>query len=74
MLGKSHVDINKLNKVPSGNPFEYKAVVSDELPISEHSTCGRVFKEEVDSGKYENIVVYKDTESHIVYKKLSSET
>ena len=31
MLRKSNVDMDKLNKVPSGNPFEYKAVVSEEV-------------------------------------------
>ena len=62
--------MEKLNKVPSGHPFEYRAVVSEDLPVSEHSVGGIAFREEVDNGKYENVVVYKDKDSHIVYKKL----
>lgn len=70
MLRNSHIDMSKLDKVPSGHPFEYNSVVSDDFPVSEHSVGGVAFREEVDNGVYENVVVYKDKESHIVYKKL----
>lgn len=70
MSVKSHVDVNKINKVPSGKPFEYKDVVSDDFPKSEHTDDGRLFKEEVADGLIQGVVISKDTGSHILYKKL----
>lgn len=70
MKEKSHIDIEKLNKVPSGKPFEYKDVVSDTLFIDEHTEDGKKFKEEVLEGLYDNVKIEKDTGSHLVYKKI----
>jgi len=67
---KSHIDEDKLNKVPSGHPFEYKDVVSDDFPMEDHSEDGRIFKFEVEKGLYNNVTIKKDTGSHILYKKL----
>ncbi|WP_099187601.1 hypothetical protein [Tepidibacter mesophilus] len=70
MLNKSHIDLNKLNKVPSNHPFEYKDVVSDNLPTEDHGIDGRRFKSEVENGKYENVVVNKETDNRVQYRKL----
>jgi len=70
MLNKSHIDLDKLNKVPSNHPFEYKDVVSDDFPTEDHGIDGRRFKSEVENGKYENISVNKETDNRVQYKKL----
>lgn len=70
MQSRSHIDMEKLNKVPVGNPFEYKDIVNEELPIEAHTEDGKRFKDEVKSGVYQNIVIEKDTGSHLLYKKL----
>jgi len=67
---RSHIDESKLNKVPSGHPFEYKDVVIDNFPMEDHSEDGRIFKSEVEKGLYNNVTIKKDTGSHILYKKL----
>lgn len=70
MNTKSHIDKEKLNKVPSGCPFEYKDVVTEAFPIESHTEDGKTFKSEVESGIYEDIRIKKDTGSHILYEKL----
>lgn len=70
MREKSHIDLEKLSKVPSGKPFEYKDVVSDNLFLQEHTEDGKRFKEEVLEGIYNNVKIEKDTGSHLVYKKI----
>lgn len=70
MPDKSHIDLDKLNKVPSGKPFEYKDVVSDSIPMEAHTDDGRKFKIEVEQGVYDGVKIEKDTGSHILYRKL----
>ncbi|MFL0267583.1 hypothetical protein [Candidatus Clostridium radicumherbarum] len=70
MLEKSHIDLGKLERVPSGKPFEYKDVVSDKLDLLKHTEDGKRFKDEVEKGLYNNIKIEKDTGSHLLYKKL----
>lgn len=70
MLEKSHIDLEKLDRVPSGKPFEYKDVVSDKFDSLNHTEDGKRFKEEVEKGLYNNIKIEKDTGSHLLYKKL----
>ncbi|GLC32038.1 hypothetical protein [Clostridium omnivorum] len=70
MHNRSHIDMEKLNKVPVGHPFEYKDIASEELPLEEHTEDGKRFKDEVESGVYREIVIEKDTGSHLLYKKL----
>lgn len=70
MKEESYVDLEKLNKVKNGHEFEYKDVVSEELPNSRHASGGAAFKEEVESGKYDGITVSDPGASHIVYKKM----
>jgi len=69
-MQKSHIDENKLEKVPTGHPFEYKDVVCDEFPIEAHSEDGVRFKAEVENGDYKNVIIDKHTGSHILYRKL----
>ena len=66
----SHVDISKLNKVPPGCPFQYKDVVRDDYPDSEHSMDGRRFKEEVETKAYDNVILDRETDEAVVYRKL----
>lgn len=70
MQEKSHVDINKLNKVPSGHPFEYRDVVEDDFPMEEHTVDGKRFKAEVESGLFENVKFDKDLDTRLLYRKL----
>jgi hypothetical protein len=70
MKGKSHIDEDKLARVPEGHPFEYRDIVDDSLPVDEHTADGRRFKEEVVSGVYDNVKIEKDTDNRILYRKL----
>jgi hypothetical protein len=70
MSEKSHICPDKLNKVPSGHPFEYKDVVMDNFPVEGHTEDGKRFKQEVEQGVYEDVKLEKDTGSHLLYKKL----
>lgn len=70
MKNVSHIDLNKLSKVPAEHPFEYKDVVEDNFPDRFHTEDGKIFKAEVENGIFENIKVDKDTGSHILYRKL----
>lgn len=70
MLDKSHIDINKLEKVPTGQSFEYKDIVKEDLPIDEHTLDGKRFKDEVENGVYDKVKISKQTGSHLLYKKL----
>lgn len=70
MSQKSHVDIDKLNKVPTGHPFEYKDVVKDDFPVEEHTEDGKKFKAEVENGKFQAVVTEDDPENRVQYKKL----
>lgn len=70
MTMKSHVDISKLNKVPSGCPFQYKDVVREDYPNSEHSMDGRRFKEEVETNVYDNVILDRETDEALIYRKL----
>ncbi|WML37270.1 hypothetical protein [Clostridium sp. OS1-26] len=71
MSERSHIDPSKLEKVPERQPFVYKDVVSDEFPVEKHTIDGRRFKDEVEQGKYNSIVVAKDDDEHrVLYKKI----
>jgi len=70
MSEKSHIDIEKLNKVPSGHPFEYRDVVDDNFPVEEHTIDGRRFKAEVENGKFQAVVAHDDPDNRVQYKKL----
>lgn len=69
-MKKSHVDVNKLNKIPSGKPFDYKDVVEDTFENEDHTEDGKRFKSEVESGMYDNVAIRNDNGSHLVYVKL----
>lgn len=70
-MDKSHIDMNKLNKVPSGHPFEYRDIVNEDFPTNKHDTDGLRFKKEVESGKYNNVdIISENTDSRVVYKKI----
>jgi hypothetical protein len=70
MKNKSHIDIEKLSKVPSEHPFEYKDVVEESFPVESHTEDGKTFKAEVERGMFQDVKVDKDTGSHILYRKL----
>lgn len=67
---RSQIDEEKLNRVPSGHPFEYKDVVRDDLPEEEHTEDGKRFKNEVEHGAYNNVKIEKNNGSHMIYRKL----
>ncbi|GAA0177826.1 hypothetical protein SH2C18_09810 [Clostridium sediminicola] len=69
MQKKSHIDIDKLNRVPKGHPFEYKDVVDDDFPVDDRPRDGLFFKTEVDRGMYDSIVMKKDTGNRVLYEK-----
>ena len=71
MKDKSHIDKSKLDKVPSGHPFEYMDIVSEDLPMSEHTIDGRRFKNEVQNGEYKNVKIDDENPGNrILYRKL----
>lgn len=66
-----YIDSSKLHKVPEEQPFVYKDVVSDEFPVEDHTSDGRKFKDEVERGDYDSVVVAKDDDEYrVVYKKI----
>lgn len=67
---KSHVDDEKIARLNINQSFEYRDVVSDELPYSQHSEDGALFKREVESGVYDNIVVSDPGAAHVKYKRI----
>jgi len=67
---RSHVDAEKLEKVPSGKPFEYKDVVEDNFKDEDHTEDGKRFKAEVLNGVYSDVKLEKDNDSRLVYRKL----
>lgn len=69
MQKKSHIDIDKLNKVPKGHPFEYKDVVDDEFSLEDRPRDGLFFKAEVDRGMYDFVVMKRDTGNRVLYEK-----
>lgn len=70
MVEKSHICLNKLDKIPKGKPFEYKDIVQDDFQLEDHTEDGKRFKEEVEQGLYDNVKIEKDTGSHLLYRKL----
>jgi hypothetical protein len=71
MEERSHIDKEKLSNIRIGNNFEYKDVVDENIPDSEHSEDGALFKSEVESGLYDGVVVSDPDATHVVYKKVS---
>ncbi|HCW05645.1 MAG TPA: hypothetical protein DGK91_14685 [Clostridium sp.] len=69
MEKRSHVDPEKLERVPSGKPFEYKDVVEDGFKDENHTEDGKRFKAEVLNGLYSDVKIEKDNGSRLVYKK-----
>lgn len=70
MQKRSHIDLEKLERVPSGKPFEYKDVVEDSFREEDHTVDGKRFKSEVLNGVYSDVKIEKDNDSRLVYKKL----
>ncbi|NLZ47795.1 MAG: hypothetical protein GX895_03235 [Clostridiales bacterium] len=71
MNHKSHVDIDKLNKIPKGRSFEYKDVVCNDFPDEEHAEDGKIFKTEVENNVFSNVIVQNDNANTTVkYKKV----
>lgn len=70
MPEKSHIALNKLDKVPKGKPFEYKDVVQDDFEFENHTEDGKAFKSEVKQGAFDDVKIEKDTGSHLLYRKL----
>ncbi|MCM8711461.1 hypothetical protein M2651_10555 [Clostridium sp. SYSU_GA19001] len=70
MSNRSHICLNKLDKVPAGKPFEYKDIVQDDFALENHTEDGKRFKAEVEQGMYSNVKIEKDTGSHLLYRKL----
>lgn len=69
MSERSHVDIDKLERVPEGKLFTYRDVVEDDFPEDQHTEDGKRFKAEVKSGEFD-LEIVKSTDSHLIYKKL----
>lgn len=68
-MERSHVDPDKLDRVPAGKPFEYKDVVEDSFVEEEHTEDGKRFKAEVLNGIYPDVKIEKDNGSRLVYRK-----
>lgn len=67
---KSYVDVNKIEKIPKGTIFGYRDVVDDSLDDSEHSKYGEVFKSQVEDGVYDHVVIERESDARMLYKKL----
>jgi hypothetical protein len=71
MNHKSHVDIDKINKIPKGRSFEYKDVVCNDFPDKEHVEDGKIFKTEVENKVFNNVIVQNDrAHTTVKYKKI----
>lgn len=69
MSEKSHIDMDKLNRVPQGHPFEYKDVVMENFPVEKRTVDGKKFKEEVEKGEFQAVITEDDTD-RVQYRKL----
>lgn len=69
MPHKSHIDMEKLNRIPCGHPFEYKDVVMEDFPAEMRTEDGKKFKAEVENGEYNAVIVDDDTD-RVQYRKL----
>lgn len=67
---KSHVDDEKIARLNINQSFEYRDVVSDDFPSTQHSEDGALFKKEVEAGAYDNIVVSDPGAAHVKYKRI----
>lgn len=67
---RSHINEEKIARLNIGQSFEYRDVVQDDFPFSQHSEDGALFKREVESGIYDNIVVSDPGASHVKYKRI----
>ena len=70
METKSHIDEEKLAKLNIDQSFEYRDVVQDNFPNSQHSEDGSLFKREVEDGVYDNVVVSNSDSLHVKYKRI----
>lgn len=70
METRSHVDDEKLARLNIGQSFEYRDVVSDDFPSSQHPEDGAAFKREVEAGAYDNVVVSDPGAAHVKYKRI----
>ncbi|MDP4146348.1 MAG: hypothetical protein Q8936_18015 [Bacillota bacterium] len=70
MQYKSHIDKEKFSKLAKGQPFQYRDVVADDFPASQHTMDGVLFKKEVESGVFTGAEVADEDETHIIYRKL----
>ncbi|WP_139904721.1 hypothetical protein [Clostridium thermarum] len=71
MVHRSHVDIEKINKLPKGRAFEYKDVVQDDFPIDERAEDGKIFNSEVENGVFSNVIVSNErAHTTVKYKKI----
>ena len=66
----SHIDKEKLDRLEKNQSFEYRDIVRDDFPSSEHPKDGAIFKGEVESGAYDNVKVNNENDTHITYKKI----
>lgn len=70
MAKKSHIDVNKLEKVPQGHTFEYSDIVREDFPIIARTEDGKKFRAEVESGLYYGVEVKQDAGGNcVVYEK-----
>jgi hypothetical protein len=71
MNHKSHVDLDKINKLPVGRSFEYKDVAENDFPQSGHVEDGKLFNSEVENGVFSNVQVANETaRTTVKYKKI----
>ncbi|MBC8061668.1 MAG: hypothetical protein H7Y18_13515 [Clostridiaceae bacterium] len=67
---KSHVDLEKLNKIPYGQSFEYKDIVDESFhPGNKAAIDVEKFKEEVEKAIYPGINVLEDKGDRLLYRK-----
>ena len=70
MEKRSHVDMEKIKAIGTGEHFEYKDVVAHNLPKSQHPEDGALFNKEVESGVYAGIVILNEDLGKVRYKKV----
>lgn len=71
MIQRSHVDIDKINKLPKGRSFEYKDVVSNDFPDTEHGEDGKIFNTEVEKGVFNDVIIAnEEANTTVKYKKV----
>jgi hypothetical protein len=68
---ESHVDLEKLSRIPYGKSFEYQDIVNENFhPGNKAPIDMEKFKIEVQKAIYPGVNVFEDTGDRVLYRKV----